>query len=70
VSTAIPDRTNPPSSAIAPISLGLAMIRPGEEPVAALSRADRALYLAKVSGRNRVVLDDAPEAEVGDRSPG
>ena len=52
------------------ISLGLAMIRPGEEPVAALSRADRALYLAKVSGRNRVVLDDAPEAEVGDRSPG
>jgi len=43
------------------ISIGLAMIRPGEDSVAALSRADRALYLAKVSGRNRVVLDDAPD---------
>jgi len=39
------------------ISVGLVMVRPGEDAMAALIRADRALYLAKASGRNRVVVD-------------
>lgn len=37
-------------------SIGVAQWRPGEEPGAALSRADAALYRAKLGGRNRVEL--------------
>jgi diguanylate cyclase (GGDEF)-like protein len=44
------------------ISVGLAMIRPGEDAMDALTRADRALYLAKSSGRNRLVADDRMSA--------
>jgi len=52
-----------PWKALAPdlqvsISIGLVMIRSGEDATAALARADRALYLAKSLGRNRVVADD------------
>lgn len=35
-------------------SVGVAQLRPGEEPAAALGRADQALYAAKADGRNRV----------------
>jgi diguanylate cyclase (GGDEF)-like protein len=35
-------------------SFGVATMKPGEAPVKALARADRALYVAKRGGRNRV----------------
>ncbi len=37
------------------MSLGLAMAEPGDTPLALYQRADRALYQAKHSGRNRVI---------------
>jgi len=40
------------------ISIGLSMVQPGDDSMAALTRADRALYLAKSSGRNRVIAAD------------
>ena len=47
------------------VSMGLARLRAGETAAEWIERADRALYLAKESGRDRVVIDaadlDAPE---------
>ncbi|MBS1120579.1 MAG: Diguanylate cyclase/phosphodiesterase domain 1 [Deltaproteobacteria bacterium] len=45
-------------------SIGIAALRPGEELVALLGRADAALYAAKQAGRDRVVVaaDDAVAA--------
>jgi diguanylate cyclase (GGDEF)-like protein len=40
------------------ISIGLAMVRPGEDARAALARADQSLYRAKEDGRDRVVAAD------------
>ncbi len=37
------------------MSLGVAMVEPGDTPLALYQRADRALYQAKHSGRNRVI---------------
>ncbi len=39
------------------ISVGVAMLAPGEKPVALLQRADACLYAAKEAGRNRVVSE-------------
>jgi diguanylate cyclase len=36
------------------MSFGVAQIAPGETPDEVLARADRALYVAKAAGRNRV----------------
>jgi diguanylate cyclase (GGDEF)-like protein len=41
-------------------SAGIAVTRGDEDVEALLHRADRALYGAKASGRNRVIVDDAP----------
>jgi diguanylate cyclase (GGDEF)-like protein len=36
------------------VSIGFAAVLPGDLPTGALDRADRALYVAKASGRNQV----------------
>jgi diguanylate cyclase (GGDEF)-like protein len=41
-------------------SFGIAMLNPGDSLEETLRRADRALYEAKVAGRNRVVLEPEP----------
>jgi diguanylate cyclase len=40
------------------VSIGVAQLKPGEDAVAWLERADRALYRAKQSGRGRVAVSD------------
>lgn len=49
-------------------SFGLATFRPGETLEALINRADGAMYLAKVNGRNRVVVDESPAAEPANAS--
>jgi PleD family two-component response regulator len=41
-------------------SFGIAAYLPGDTSESLLHRADQALYLAKATGRNRIVLDSDP----------
>lgn len=46
----------PPGRVAVTVSIGLALLRPGEDAAALLARADAALYRSKAGGRNRVTL--------------
>ncbi len=41
------------------VSVGIALLAPDESPLTAISNADKALYLAKTQGRNRIVATDS-----------
>jgi diguanylate cyclase (GGDEF)-like protein len=53
-----------PGTPSATLSLGVTLSAPGEPVDAMIARADRAMYEAKQTGRNRVVAVDVP------RTPG
>ncbi len=51
------------------ISIGVAMLRPGDAQQSLIERADECLYAAKRSGRNRVICESDPEADGAVKSP-
>ncbi len=51
------------------VSLGVAMLRPGEDEAGLTERADAALYRAKQEGRNRCCLDGKPAAAAAAAQP-
>ena len=52
---ALPHRNNPPLGVMT-MSLGVAVVQDGDDPITLYRRADQALYEAKAQGRNRVCL--------------
>lgn len=61
--------THPPKGKLT-VSLGLAMIRPGETSASLLERADRALMLSKQNGRNRLYICRHADAEAAPSAEG
>ncbi len=61
--------THPPKGKLT-VSLGLAMIRPGETSESLLERADRALMLSKQNGRNRLYICRHADAEAAPSAEG
>ncbi|HUI14816.1 MAG TPA: diguanylate cyclase [Xanthobacteraceae bacterium] len=47
------------------LSIGVAALRPGDTAQHLMERADHCLYAAKRNGRNRVICEADPEADVG-----
>jgi diguanylate cyclase len=50
------------------ISVGVSMLKPGDDPEALIDRADACLYAAKRNGRNRVICEADPEYAVESHS--
>jgi diguanylate cyclase len=49
------------------ISIGAAVLRPGDTAQSLIERADKCLYAAKRAGRNRVICEADPEADAAAR---
>ena len=49
------------------ISIGAAVLRPGDSSQQLIERADKCLYAAKRNGRNRVICEADPEADAAER---
>jgi diguanylate cyclase len=51
------------------ISIGAAVLHPGDTAQLLIDRADKCLYAAKRNGRNRVICEADPEADAGPAPP-